>query len=172
MRGPEVSWPLPASGRPPGSGHRRWEGRAHAGELRCRSPPPCAAAAAKIGAQPGVRPTPFIRSCLTPSRRVLRAPITRPRLSAPHCLGALLGAIPNLQGYGDRAKGTSLTSVWFQSQGFPPIHFSLSGVVRARENRPRKNFLPRTGKKAAGCGISWPLFSSSAPSSSKGSWEP
>lgn len=31
LLGSEVSRPLPASGRPPGSGDQRWEGWAHAG---------------------------------------------------------------------------------------------------------------------------------------------
>lgn len=112
LRGPEVSWPLPASGRPPwqpppavgGGPGARWGAAVPASSaLRGR----CSQDRGAAGRASHTLRTP---SRLTPWRRLLRAPVTRPRLSAPHCRSAQR---PNLQGYRARAQGTSLTSVWF-----------------------------------------------------------
>lgn len=111
-RGPEVSWPLPASGRPPGSRHQRWEGRAHAGAPRCPPPPPCAAAPAETPAQPGVCPPHFTPSCPGPFPA---GSGSSDRKASPLCTALAQGPAGSGPGSpGDHAEGgPSLTSDWF-----------------------------------------------------------
>lgn len=142
--GSEVSWPLPASGRPPGSRDQWWEDWAHAGQSLCWAPPPCRIQPRSLRSlQCAPDTTPYSR--LTRFSGVLRSPITSILIHELRS-EALVRVCSHLSPRLHRWRRNFSNLCLVRKPKTFPTHFLLPGVVSARENQQRTNFLPRTEK--------------------------